>query len=477
MEPAARFGRFELVGPLGSGGMAEVFLARAGGAARVQKTVVLKRLRPEQTEDEAARARFVEEARVAVSLSHPHLVPVFEFGEQDGRYFLVMEWVRGGELARVAGVDRAPLGWAAAALCGSQLCDALAYVHARKDRRGAGLVHGDVTPRNVLLSRDGHALLGDFGLARFAPRGRAGTRRFLAPEQARGEPSDGRADLYALALVLTEAATGQPAYDRDPERAEKQARVGLAPVLDGVDEGLAALLKRALAPSAESRFADAAAMRDAFESLLDREPRARATGRAELIARVAVSREDAPPSPESRLDPSALATREATRAPRSRSLVLPLLAAAIAGALGLTLLTRIAPTKPAPKIEAPPPPRVEAPLPPKVEAPATAKVEAPAPPKAEVPAPVAAKPSPHAPRKPTATAPAAPATLDLNAVPWAHVRIDGADRGETPLLGLSLPPGPHRIELANEPLGVRRELRLDLPPAGHVERVVDLTKD
>src|SRR5206468_12673775 len=123
------------------------------------------------------------------------------------------------------------------ALIGTQLCDALAYVHARVNKSGARLVHGDLTPRNILFSTDGHALLADFGLARFAGRGRAGTVRYQAPEQARGEAFDARADLYALALVLSEAVTGQPAYDRDGERAAKQAKVGVIPDFSGCDDG------------------------------------------------------------------------------------------------------------------------------------------------------------------------------------------------------------------------------------------------
>ena len=206
--------------------MGDVYLARAVGPEQVHKAVVLKRMRPERIGDEAARARFVEEARIAVSLVHPHIVPVFEFGELEGEYFLVMELLGGGELARIAGIDCPPLGWAATALLGSQLCDALTYVHSRHDRRGERLIHGDVTPRNVLLSNEGHALLSDFGLARFAPRGRAGHAPLSRSRSRRaGSRVDARADLYSLALVLCEAATGQPAV-RSPARARRRAGEG-----------------------------------------------------------------------------------------------------------------------------------------------------------------------------------------------------------------------------------------------------------
>jgi tRNA A-37 threonylcarbamoyl transferase component Bud32 len=497
------FGRYELIRRLDGGGMGEVYLARARGPERVQKTVVLKRLRPERAVDEAARARFADEARVAVSLAHPHVVPVFEFGELDGEYFLVMEWLRGGDLSRAAGIDRPPLGWAATALLGAQLCDALGYVHARKDRRGAQLVHGDLTPRNVLLSTDGHALLADFGLSRFAAQGRAGTTRYLAPEQARGEPLDGRADLYALALVLSEAATGRPAYDRDSSRAAKQARVGLVPELDDCDPDLARVLRRALAAHAADRYADATAMRDAFEALLDREPRARAAARAELVARTASA--SGAGAGESRSEGSAIGTREATRVPRTWARALWVGAALLVGGAGVAagtwaLRKRSLPPPVASLPATDPPPTTNAPANPaaKVAANATPGNVTPAtvtPATATLPTATPATATPAtaatattvAARHPSAAAtkaaparatrpPEEPATLDVNASPWAHVRIDGQPRGETPLLGIVLPAGAHTLELVNEPLGVRRQLTVELRPGDHARRIEDLTR-
>jgi serine/threonine-protein kinase len=444
-------GRYELLKRLGSGGMGEVWLARARGPERVQKLVVLKRLLPERLADEAARARFVDEARIAVGLSHPRLVPVFDFGSENGEYFLAMEYMRGGDLARIAGIDRAPLMRNAVALLGSELCDALAYVHAKKDRREAGLVHGDVTPHNVLLSQDGHALLADFGLTRFAPRDRAGTRRYQAPEQARGEPFDGRADLYALALVLVEAATGKPAYDRDPERAAAQAKVGLVPALESVDAELAAVLQRALSPSAESR-PDARSLRDQFDALLDREPRARTQGRAELAARVAAMPSESLPA----------ALTEATRAaqPARRWWMWVPVGAALG--LGVWWLSSPAPAPREIAVTPSPPPTVVvviSPSPVVVAPPLT--VNPPRPVKRPIARPV------------PSVAPAM-ATLDLNAMPWAHVRIDGRDRGDTPLLNLTLPAGSHRIELTNEPLGVHREIVVELHPGEHARRTENM---
>jgi tRNA A-37 threonylcarbamoyl transferase component Bud32 len=496
----ASFGRYELIQPLDRGGMGEVYLARARGPERVQKTVVLKRMRPERANDEIARARFADEARVAVSLVHPHIVPVFEFGELDGEYFLVMEWLRGGSLSRIVGFDRPSLPWPAVALVGSQLCDALGYVHARTNRSGAGLVHGDLTPRNILLSTDGHALLADFGLARFAGRSRAGTVRYLAPEQARGEAVDARADLYSLALVLSEAATGRPAYDRDPERAEKQAKFGVIPDFTGVDPELASLLRHALAANVDGRYPDAAAMGAAFESLLDREPGVRAAARAALVTRIgaAIADGDNTAASATRTSLSVAGTREATHAPEVRRRASWLAAAALgfacAGGLVVGVIGRVGrrPASAAPigaTVAATPSPTAaanSAPSAPVAAPPASvaapnssvaapnSSIAAPQAPVAAAPAPVAAAPARHRSEPPRRIE--EPAQLDLNATPWAHVRIDGQHRGETPLLGLVLPPGEHRIELTNEPLGLHRELTITLTPGQHLQRVEDLAK-
>jgi tRNA A-37 threonylcarbamoyl transferase component Bud32 len=471
------FGRYELIRRLDGGGMGEVFLARARGPERVQKTVVLKRMRTDRASDEHLRARFVDEARVAVSLSHPHIVPVFEFGELDGQYFIVMEWLRGGNLAGIAGSGRPPLSWAATALVGSQMCDALAYVHGRRNRQGAALVHGDVTPRNVLLSTDGHVLLADFGLARFAPRGRAGTARYLAPEQARGEAIDGRADLYALALVLSEAVTGMRVYDADPETAARQAKSGVMPDLNGCDAELAQLLRRALAAQPSGRHREATQMREAFDALLDREPRARANARAELIARTSQAGADAQAlvTSLSRADQSVMATRDAT-AMADRRRRWPLWAALLLGviATGATLARAFvprAPAMPAATTVAPRPPAA-APTP---TVTVTAQPMAPSPPGA--PAPRTGDPAHHArAAAPHVAAPAETGFLDINATPWARVRIDGQSRGETPVLQLAIAAGSHRIELVNEPLGVRRELVVTVGPGEHVQRIIDLNE-
>src|SRR5512142_2865710 len=207
-------GRYELLRPLARGGMAEVFLARrrAGG---VEKWLVVKRIRAERAGDARFLDLFVREARLSMSLVHQNIVPVFDFGKIDDQVFLAMERVEGKDLgsslARAPGHHLPPL---LAAFIAAECCQALDYAHQRKGPDGValGIVHRDVTPRNVLLSWSGEVKLTDFGIAALAGEDSTakmiGTPAYMAPEQARGEPLDARADLYAVGLVLREALTG-----------------------------------------------------------------------------------------------------------------------------------------------------------------------------------------------------------------------------------------------------------------------------
>ncbi|HMG53488.1 MAG TPA: serine/threonine-protein kinase, partial [Kofleriaceae bacterium] len=216
-------GRYELLRPLARGGMAEVYLARRR-AAGIEKWLVVKRMRPERTGDPRFLDLFVREARLSMSLAHQNIVPVFDFGRIDDQVFLAMERVEGRDLgsslARAADHCMPPL---LAAFVAAECCQALDYAHQRKSPEGValGIVHRDVTPRNVLLSWSGEVKLTDFGIAALAGDATSrllGTPQYMAPEQARSEPIDPRADIYAIGLVLREAVTGvrpRPGTDRD----------------------------------------------------------------------------------------------------------------------------------------------------------------------------------------------------------------------------------------------------------------------
>ncbi len=203
--------------------MAEVYLARRR-AAGVEKWLVVKRMRPERSGDPRFLDLFVREARLSMSLVHQNIVPVFDFGRIDDQVFLAMERVEGKDLgsslSRAADHRLAPL---LAAFVAAECCQALDYAHQRKGPDGValGIVHRDVTPRNVLLSWAGEVKLTDFGIAALAGDATSrllGTPQYMAPEQARSEPIDPRADVYAVGLMLREAITGvrpRPGTDRD----------------------------------------------------------------------------------------------------------------------------------------------------------------------------------------------------------------------------------------------------------------------
>jgi serine/threonine-protein kinase len=214
------FGRYLLLDRVDVGGMAEVFAARVSEGDGAGRLVALKRLLPSLAEDPAIVAMFLDEARIAVHLDHPGFARIEDLGRHGAAYFIAMEYVAGKDLGSVlehlaARRERMPVPLAA--FVAARLLDALEHAHGRvgPDGRGLGIVHRDVSPGNVLLSFSGEVKLVDFGLARAGERGAPeqpgvvrGKSGYMSPEQARGLPVDGRADVFAAAVVLHEALTG-----------------------------------------------------------------------------------------------------------------------------------------------------------------------------------------------------------------------------------------------------------------------------
>lgn len=255
--------------------MGEVWLCRSLGAAGFSTDVVVKRVRADRADRRRSQQMFVDEARLAARLAHPNVVKVFEFGEEEAGMFLAMEHVHGRDLADALDAGPPPpVGLAAhIARC---LAHALAHAHALSDPGGASLqlVHRDVSPHNVLLGYAGEVKLSDFGVARSTARlrestgdGIKGKLRYLAPEQARGEALDDRADVYALGLVAVELLTGAPAVDARDEAGLLAAasRAGVTPP-DDAPKPLRELLGRCLAPTPGERpsAAEAAEALDRF---------------------------------------------------------------------------------------------------------------------------------------------------------------------------------------------------------------------
>jgi beta-lactam-binding protein with PASTA domain/tRNA A-37 threonylcarbamoyl transferase component Bud32 len=215
--------RYRLTRPLGTGASAHVYVAED---VTLRRRVAVKLLHPALADDEAFLRRFQAEARVVAALRHPHIVRVYDWGENDGSPFLVMELLEGGSLRSI--LDRGYLLTPAeAALVGADAASALDYAHRR------GLVHRDIKPANLLFDEEGRVSIADFGLARALaeatwtePAGAVlGTARYAAPEQVRGMAVDGKADVYALALVLIEAVTGSVPFVTDTTIGTLMARV------------------------------------------------------------------------------------------------------------------------------------------------------------------------------------------------------------------------------------------------------------
>ena len=204
---------YELEELIGHGGMGVVYRATD---SKLQRPVALKLILPELAEDARFRQRFIDESRIAASLDHASVVPIYEAGEQDGQLFLAMRYVEGSDLRTLLGRDGA-LGLERTLALLGQIASALDAAHR------SGLVHRDVKPANILVDDDDHAYLTDFGVSKqlggvTTDTGRlVGSLDYLAPEQIAGERVDSRSDQYALACVLYECLTGTSAFRRESE--------------------------------------------------------------------------------------------------------------------------------------------------------------------------------------------------------------------------------------------------------------------
>ena len=224
-----QFGRYQLLHVLGQGGMATVHLAVSYGAEGFRRYFVVKRLREDVALMPQVVHQFINEARVGASLVHSKIVPIFDFGRVGNEYFLAQEYILGRDLnllvrrARQHGGAGLPLP--AVFHLAHEILDALAYAHSRSDPSGRplGIVHRDISPMNVMVSRRGEVKLVDFGIARFERRDGTTTEaglvkgnvQFMPPEQARGLPIDARSDLFSLGLTLFYCLTGEPLYQQD----------------------------------------------------------------------------------------------------------------------------------------------------------------------------------------------------------------------------------------------------------------------
>jgi eukaryotic-like serine/threonine-protein kinase len=255
------FGPYRIVGPIGAGGMGEVYKAED---TKLNRPVAVKLLPAWLAADRDGLRRFRAEARAASSLNHPHILVIHDIGEMDGRLFMVTEFVEGETLRQR--LARGALPVRDVVEIGLQVASALAAAHARS------LVHRDIKPENIMVRPDGYVKLLDFGLAKSIDAPLAadgdtlltqagfvvGTPRYMSPEQVRGLPIDGRTDVWSLGVVLFEMLTGSPPFTGTTS-ADVMAEVLRGDVprgeIHGVPRSLMALVRRALAKEPGQRFA------------------------------------------------------------------------------------------------------------------------------------------------------------------------------------------------------------------------------
>jgi serine/threonine protein kinase len=254
--------RYLLSGLLGTGGMAQVFLARDRMLGR---DLALKVLKEHYAKDERFVGRFWREAQSAAALNHPNVVQIYDQGRaEDGRYYIAMEYVPGGSLEDLLILRRGPLDPSEAARLASQVAEALDAAHRR------GIVHRDIKPQNVLIDEAGDAKVADFGIALAASRTSTsgtnillGTPSYMSPEQAMGERVGPESDLYSLGIVLYEMLTGTVPFAAEGALATAMKHLTEPPLSPrtrnaSVPEGMEALMMRLLSKDPEDRYPSAA---------------------------------------------------------------------------------------------------------------------------------------------------------------------------------------------------------------------------
>jgi len=298
-----RLGRYKLLRKLAHGGMAQVYLARQVGVEGFAKKVVIKRLPAASADDAALQEMFTSEAALAAHLDHPNVVTIFDFAEAEGERFLVMEYVDGPSLKLLLERARAAkklLPVEHVLKIASWVCEGLAYVHSmRHDRTGEPLsvVHRDITPDNILITRTGVVKIIDFGIAKSTTQVHTtqagqlkGKLQYIAPEQLFADPIDRRADLFSLGVVLFEALTGVQPFAREHNGAVIDALMQyqlprVTSLRPGVPEALDAIIAKATAKKREERFSNALELQALLEGELAKLMPAFVAGRLrELVA-------------------------------------------------------------------------------------------------------------------------------------------------------------------------------------------------
>ena len=251
-------GRYEIKDRIGIGGMAEVYRAQDSTLGRV---VAVKVMLPQFAADPSFTQRFRQEAAAAANLQSPYIVNVYDWGQDDETYYIVMEFVRGSDL-KTAIQQRGAINQRKAAEIGSQVCQALTVAH------NQDIIHRDIKPQNIMVLRDGSVKVADFGIACLANSANTltqealGSVHYMSPEQARGDRTDARSDIYSAGVVLYEMLTGRLPFEGDNAVSvaiQHLSSVPLSPreINPDVPEALELICMKAMASDLEKRYASA----------------------------------------------------------------------------------------------------------------------------------------------------------------------------------------------------------------------------
>jgi serine/threonine-protein kinase len=437
-------GKYRMDRLLGKGGMGAVFLAHD---LALDREVAIKVLPPDVAQDEQVVRRFQQEAKTAAKLDHPNIIPIYRVESEGGLHYFVMKYIVGTSLEDLL-EKRQPLPvpeiqrilWEAAC--------ALGHAHQR------GVVHRDVKPANIMFDHDGRVMLTDFGISKalqaatgFTATGMIiGTPHYMAPEQGKGAPVDGRADQYSLGVVGYRMITAELPFSGDSVHTIIYKHIYEEPPLastkrPGIPGTLTGAISRALSKDPDARYAT---MEDFATAVWPEQPvaspkggRAAARPRARTTADAPTELTGAPTTP---LPAGRRPTRPAPPAPKRKSRVGTVIGVVVVGAAGvggyLVLGSRSAPeSKPA----APPPAPVVDTV--RIRDTVRVPVATPTPPptrRVERAKQQAAPPPP---------APAPQGLLTINAEPFGEVYIDDVDVGQTPVIEYHVKPGPHKVRI------------------------------
>jgi hypothetical protein len=507
--------RFEVTARIGSGGMGDVFLARMEGTGSGE-WVALKRIRREVADDLQLQLQFEREARICACLAHENVVALRAFGRDDAGPYLALEYVDGTSAAKLVKAFRARaqhLPLPAAMSIARDAGSGLLYAHGAPLQEGqVGLIHRDVTPENVLLSRSGVAKLTDFGIAK-AVGGTSLTQTgtvkgkfaYMAPELFEGRDADPSTDVFSFAATLYFLLTGVAPFRGHTEAEVVRSVLTSVPprvssLREGVPPAIDAWIAGALSKRRSERGDLGAFLQDSV-ALVASAPEGGRRAVAQAL-KTFPEGEWTTPAPSGSLRPPTQRVVALPAGVRGRAITLGAACAVLALAVGVAVNRRTPPPEapvavPAAPVPVPPPTPLASSEPP-VESPTSVR----SPP---VRAPEVRSPSPHrasgkraasarevvsgsgasavagAPRPPESpSAVASPPPVQEGKVwikvhPWAHVFFDGKARGTTPLEAFSSAPGEHSVILVNEELKVRRSEHVTVTPGETTELRLDLS--